>query len=853
MWVDILTGRYDERNNKTVARSTAQNPSHTKHRDHETKIMSVSDRISQLEKELSRVTELLGSERDARRAIERQRAQDTLRRSEKLYQMIIQHAAVGIGLWNVNGRLISMNDIAAHQLGGDPDQFIGRTAEQLFGPAGKDYDRRIQSVIKSGKSLEWEDSVALDTGERWLLHTCSPVHGGDGVTLGAQMIWVDITERKRLEQTIRAKEAELQKVLDVSPGIICNANVKAGRVTRCNAAVTAVLGYTPQEFTGSIFMDLIHPDDRERTAATIRDQLQGSAIVSFENRYRSKNGSFKWLSWQATAADDEGNVQAAATDVTERKLADRKLRVTEELLLDQQAALFELATPECILSGDFDATLHRATELAANLLDVERVSVWELNEAATSLLSSDLYEASRNRHSNSRRRDIMECPMYIEALSNSPVVVTSNPREDSRTSVYWQTDLEPLGITSMLDAVIRADGRPAGVLCIHHVGQKREWILADLNFVRRLADLLGRAMEQRDRADDRRSLEEAFETINTLRMRVEDENIYLRERADSEWALDEPIGNSSAWMRVMRRCMQVAQTDAGVLLLGETGTGKDTVAQTIHNRSGRRDSPLVHVSCATLSASLIESELFGHERGAFTGAIEKRLGRFEIANGGTLFLDEVGELPGELQVKLLRVLEHGEFERVGSTHTQRVNVRLIAATNRDLEQDVADGCFRQDLYYRIGVFPIWLPPLRDRLEDIPLLAWYFLNKMRNKLAKPIELISQDALDKLKSYHWPGNVRELENVIERAMILSTGSVLTVEDNMLVGGAKQPHEKAAPKQLDHVQRAHIVSVLESCGWKIKGKGNAAELLDLKPSTLYARMKKLGIKRPAARTRH
>ncbi len=691
--------------------------------------MSASGRITQLEAELSRVTRLLEAERRERLAFER--ARDASSRSEELYRMMVKHAGVGIGLWDVEGRLIM-----------------------------------------------------------------------------------------------------------------------------ANPAIQEMLGFDELELQGQEFLQTTHPDDSRPSAelaeALLRAERDRGGI---ESRYCRKDGTFIWANTSlALVRDEEGVAQywlAIVEDVTERKLAVLRLRETHERLSQQQAALFELATSDCMLSGDLDATFRRATQMAADLMNVERVSVWELNETATSLLSSDLYEASRNRHSNTRRREIVDCPMYMEALSNSPVVATSDPQEDSRTSEYWRLYLEPIGISSMLDAVIRVDGRPAAVLCNHHVGQKREWMPEHANFVRRLADLLGRAIEQRDRADDRRSLKDALNTINTLRMRVEDENIYLRERSDSEWTLKEPVGNSSAWMRVMRRCKQVAQTDAAVLLLGETGTGKDTVAQTIHNRSARRDFPLVHVSCAALPGSLIESELFGHERGAFTGAIEKRLGRFEIANRGTLFLDEVGDLPGELQTKLLRVLERGEFERVGSTDTQRVNVRLIAATNRDLEQDVADGRFREDLYYRISVFPIWLPPLRNRVEDIPLLAWYFANRLRNKLAKPIDSIPQDALDILTSYHWPGNVRELENVIERAMILSSSTALTIDDSVLGGRDKLPDVRSVVAPLEDVQRTHIRSVLERCGWRIKGKGNAAELLGINPSTLYARMKKLGIHRPATRT--
>jgi transcriptional regulator with GAF, ATPase, and Fis domain len=257
---------------------------------------------------------------------------------------------------------------------------------------------------------------------------------------------------------------------------------------------------------------------------------------------------------------------------------------------------------------------------------------------------------------------------------------------------------------------------------------------------------------------------------------------------------------------------------------------------------------MVKFNCAALPSSLIESELFGHEKGAFTGAVERRIGRFELADGGTVFLDEIGDLTPDMQVKLLRVLEDGEFERLGSTETIKVNVRILAATNRDLDRAVADGSFREDLYYRIGVFPISLPPLRERPEDIPLLAWLFITKFRGTLGKTIDRISKEMMDFIMSYEWPGNVRELENVIERTMILSLGTTLSIEE---ADAGSMPlravNFQLESKRLDQLERAHIVAVLEECGWRVKGAGYAAEQLGLKPSTLFARIKKHGIKRP------
>ena len=286
---------------------------------------------------------------------------------------------------------------------------------------------------------------------------------------------------------------------------------------------------------------------------------------------------------------------------------------------------------------------------------------------------------------------------------------------------------------------------------------------------------------------------------------------------------------------------QVARIDSSVLLLGETGTGKELLARAIHRMSLRKDRTLVTVNCASLPPTLIESELFGREKGAYTGAMTKMIGRFEIANGSTLFLDEIGELPFDLQSKLLRVLEEGNFERLGSTKPLHVNVRIIAATNRDLEHDVKNGKFRQDLFYRLNVFPIVIPPLRERPEDIPLLVQAFVKEFQKKMRKEIESIPKKTMQALQSYSWPGNVRELRNVIEHAMILNKGKTLDVH----VPKHTYP-ETAATGTLENMERRHIVAVLEKTGWRIAGQGGAAEVLGLKRTTLQAKMKKLGIKR-------
>jgi PAS domain S-box-containing protein len=327
--------------------------------------------------------------------------------------------------------------------------------------------------------------------------------------------------------------------------------------------------------------------------------------------------------------------------------------------------------------------------------------------------------------------------------------------------------------------------------------------------------------------------------------RLKAQNQYLQEEIKLTYNFEEIISKSNNFQRVLRQIEQVAATDATVLILGESGTGKELIARAIHNISNRSKKPLVKVNCATLPANLIESELFGHEKGAFTGAMDKKIGRFELANGGTIFLDEIGELPVELQAKLLRVLQEGEFERLGNPNTIKVNTRVIAATNRNLQMAIEKKEFREDLYYRLNVFPVVCPPLRDRKEDIPLLVKHFCQKHEGKIGKKIKDIPTKVMDALMSYDWPGNIRELENIIERAMILSFDGTLEYGD-WIPSEKISSNGKPAASKLEDIERDHIIETLSKTNWKVSGEKGAAKILGLNATTLEARMKKLGIKR-------
>ena len=358
---------------------------------------------------------------------------------------------------------------------------------------------------------------------------------------------------------------------------------------------------------------------------------------------------------------------------------------------------------------------------------------------------------------------------------------------------------------------------------------------------KRTAELI---LSRKEAVESKDLAETALHETKKLKEQLEAERAYLQEEIKLEYNHENIIGKSDAINYVFYKVEQIAGTDTNVLVLGETGTGKELVARAIHHLSLRKDRALVKMNCAALPSNLIESELFGHEKGAFTGAHSRRLGRFEIANGATLFLDEIGELPLELQPKLLQVIQTGEFERLGSSNTIRVDVRIIAATNRDLEEEVSKGRFREDLWYRLNIFPITMPPLRGRIEDIPLLVNFYVQKITKRLGKTIDIIPASAMNAIQNYHWPGNVRELENVLERAVINSSGPKLRLVDEL-----KKPRKDLSTRQktLEAVERDHIAKVLEQSHWKVGGKNSAAEILGLNRSTLRARMRKLNIRKP------
>jgi formate hydrogenlyase transcriptional activator len=427
--------------------------------------------------------------------------------------------------------------------------------------------------------------------------------------------------------------------------------------------------------------------------------------------------------------------------------------------------------------------------------------------------------------------------------------------------ISWTSDLP--AVASRLRALLEASGvgsaavfplvvarEVVGALAVGCVA-RRVWDDDLVSRLRLVSEVIGGAVARRDKD---LALRDVLRQNEGLRAELEAENRVLKAELTHVHDFEDIVGTSASLRAVLQLADQVAHTDATVLLTGETGTGKERVAHAIHRRSARSGRPLVVVNCAALPPTLIESELFGHEKGAFTGATQAKAGRFELADGGTILLDEIGEVPLEMQPKLLRVLQDGTFERLGSTRSRQVDVRVIAATNRFMLREVQEGRFRADLYYRLSVFPIEVPPLRERREDIPLLVWFFVQDSARRFGRTIASIPKTSMDSLVAYDWPGNVRELQNVVERAVIVSTGPSLIVDERLGVPSVNPGLTVSAPvgsrtlrERLEETEREHLLEILRSCGFIIEGPGRAAEKLGLPPSTVRDRMRKLGLQRP------
>ncbi|HWP90604.1 MAG TPA: sigma 54-interacting transcriptional regulator [Thermodesulfobacteriota bacterium] len=612
-----------------------------------------------------------------------------------------------------------------------------------------------------------------------------------------EAVAADIAERQRTEETLRKTAHELRFLNDLieqtnQPVAVSNLD---GRLIRFNHAYEQLTGYSSKELHLMTYQEITPEPWHEFEAGQITSLMTEGIPVRYEKEYIRKDGTLVPVELIAdiyrNAAGEPEYLYAFVTDITERKKAEESLKKSEERF----RTLFESA-PIGISINDANGKFVQVNKSFQEMLGYNEDELKEISFREVTL-TEDLPESKR---------------VFGE-------LVQGKRKEFRIEKRYRRKNGSLMWANTNCSSVRDVNG----------------------NFIYTFA--MVEDITERKRAEE--ALRGALSEVEQLKNRLQAENIYLQEEIKSEYNFEEIIGQSESLHKALRSVEKVASTDASVLIYGETGTGKELIARAIHNLSPRKDRPLVKVNCGAISAGLVESELFGHEKGAFTGALQRRIGRFELANGGTIFLDEVGELPLDTQVKLLRVLQEGEFERVGSSKPIKADVRVIAATNRDLSDAVKSGAFRSDLFYRLNVFPLEVPPLRERKADIPLLVNFFVTKFAKRLGKQVEGISKETMNKLVNYPWPGNIRELQNIIERAAVVSAGPTIQIDESVL--GLNPVPETGVKETLEEVERTHIIRALEQTNWVIHGKQGAATILGINPNTLRSRMQKLGIKRP------
>ena len=603
---------------------------------------------------------------------------------------------------------------------------------------------------------------------------------------------------KILRDSLEESEKRYRNFLE-NPFIgICETNLK-GDLFYANSACLRMFGYESLEEAISVgaLNHYRNPDDRKRMMEILK---QTGKIGSVEIECTTKTGESIFVLFCATLESDV---------ITTMMMDISQLKLTRDALINREKRLIEAERIGGMGSWDWD------------------IITGELH------WSDEIYR-------------IFGLPPGESALSYEAFIGSVHPddRQTVREAVN-QSLADPGKAYFVEHRVVRPDGHE---LVVHERGE----VIFDNK--RRPIRMLGTVLDITERKHREEDLKKAFEEIKNLKDQLEAENVFLREDLRLSDSFKEIIGVSDPIKYVRQRIQQVAPTNATVLLTGETGTGKGVFARAIHELSERKNKPFVHVNCAGLPPNLIESELFGREKGAFTGSTARQIGRFELAKDGTIFLDDIGELRLDLQSKLLKVLEEGEFERLGSPHAVKADVRVIASTNRQLEEEIKQGQFRMDLFYRLSVFPVTVPPLRQRREDIPLLVDFFVKRFSQRYRKDIRMIPKKTMKAMVTYDWPGNVREMINVIERAVIVSNGPVLRLAEKIdalpivpVPGKMTEAVESRGPRDIVEVEREHILSTLPQCGWKISGPKGAAQVLGLNANTLRSRMKKLGIKRP------
>ena len=780
-------------------------------------------------------------------------------RSGERWRSVFENSAIGVALTDLTGRFLATNPVYQRMLGYSEEELRALCFLDVTHADYLEANRALAAELLDGKRQQFQIEKQYrrkDGSLIWVRNNVSLVPGTETTPRFIMALSEDITERKRAEEALYKSEEQVRLILDsTAEGIFgCDPD---GTCLFCNSAAARLLGYDDtSELLGKNMHALEHhtradgrPYPLEECPIYIGFQNGQRVHLDDEVFWRKDGTCFPVEFWSHPVFREARTIGAVITfvDIAERKQAEKALRKSEQMkrsLLDINNAIITNLTEEALLRSISDA-LRPAVPFdrcAITLYTPETDTIRFM--AVEGPLRSDYFQTGLEV-------DRSETSVGWVFDNQKPLLRNlAEEQQFANEKRLWKEGLQSLCVVPL---ILR--GRSMGTLSVVS-REKDRYSEEDSQFLQEVAIQVVLAIENM----------KSYEEIATLKARLEKENIYLREEIRTEHNFEEIVGNSPALLAVLRTVDQVAPTDSTVLIHGETGTGKELIARAIHNRSARKDRALVSVNCSAISAGLVESELFGHLKGAFTGAIERRIGRFELANGGTIFLDEIGELPLETQVKLLRVLQEQEFEPVGSSRTQRVDVRIIAATNRNLREMVEAGRFRSDLFYRLNVLPLQLPPLRERRSDIPQLVALCLSRFAKRFGKKVEGVSQETMANLMSYPWPGNIRELQNVMERAVVLSAGPTLRLDKDLVPVIASEGNRETAeiPAQeaqmaapsvlglptLEEVERCHVLAALQQAGGVIDGPNGAARILDLHPNTLRHRMSKLGIKRSAHR---
>ena len=602
-------------------------------------------------------------------------------------------------------------------------------------------------------------------------------------------------EKAKIKAEVKKRDESYKSLVDQASDAIVTYSLE-GDIFDFNKAAYTNLGYNIKEFKALKLQDLLVGGIIE-DYAIYNKMLKGKATI-FNRKLICKDESLIDVEISAKLQKD-GKVLAIVRDITDRKKAEVKLQESEKALVVAQK-IAKIGS----YNYDFHTQIVHASSTFYNILGVD----------LDTEITLDVWRTISHPDDTQNNEKVLDrCIKTGEIFDLEYRILTKNKKE-----LKW----------------------------IHGRGEIIYYNGKASNFVGTIQDITERKQTENKIAKTNEQLTIANKELNQLRNQLEQENVYLRNELDLVFNYEEMVYGSAEFSDVLTELEKVAPTTATVLLLGESGTGKELLARAVHNTSLRNNKPLIKVNCSAIPRELIESELFGHKKGSFTGAFSDKIGKFELADGGTLFLDEIGELPLDMQPKILRFLQEGEIEVVGGTGLKKLDVRVIAATNRNLKEEIENKRFREDLYFRLNVFPIVVPPLRNRKDDIPLLVEHFVDKFNKAYGKSIKYITDDAMSKLKAYEWPGNIRELENLIERASILSTSDTLVIP-GFESSTQKTKAIKNKDLSLNATQRKHILQVLEQCNWKISGPNGAAILLDLKPSTLRDKMTKLGIVKP------